>query len=411
MSLLVVAALAWAIGLPQFGTHSTILAAAEDPSSLTEDNPIKLDASYNTDFKYVEYGDVYATTHHEAERFHKLDCYEKVEKPDRLHSRRDWEWDEDELALESPVDVVVLRDGGHYLFNCQGRLECRATLRLIKGRREACDLRENFYVGNDGNVYEGRGWHVAPYGHLLGLRRHAITVRFLSYTSPPALQAYAMLIKFGVWKGHLSRDYKVIAMGRLLNDSRFSSDGLVKTVEGWERRTDVARLSTRWEFVVPHRLTLIFREEWNGSTPNGIQSRPPKNVELVMISESGEGCSSRAECSAWIKRYQDERIRADGDLEHNFYITEEGEVFEGLGWDSGAYSELNGITEDYVSIQLCGKFTSIPPSRKAINSLKLLVASGVELGMIRLDYRLLPSSLGSAFQKYAEGWSVRPDRI
>ncbi|XP_046387040.1 peptidoglycan recognition protein 4-like [Ischnura elegans] len=383
MNLLVVAALAWAIGLPQFGTRSTILAAAEDPNSLTEDYPIKLDASYNTDFE--------------------------VEKPDRLHSRRDWEWDEDELALESPVDVVVLRDGGR---SFSGRLDYRAMVRLMKGPRKACDLRENFYVGDDGNVYEGRGWHVAPYGHLLGLRRHAITVRFISYTaSPPALQAYAMLIKSGVWKGHLSRDYKVIAMGRLLNDSRFSSDGLVKTVEGWERRTDVARLSTRWEFVVPHRLTLIFREEWNGSTPNGIQSRPPKNVELVMISESGEGCRSRVECSAWIKRYQDEQIRADGDLEHNFYITEEGEVFEGLGWDSGAYSELSGITEDYVSIQLCGKFTSTPPSKKAINSLKLLVASGVGLGMIRRDYRLLPSSLGSAFQKYVEGWSVRPDRI
>ncbi|XP_046397139.1 uncharacterized protein LOC124164029 isoform X1 [Ischnura elegans] len=414
-SLIVAVVLGWVIGQSQGGMQNTVKTSLHlGPVDETKEVPILVDSSGKMRLgaageisdETVEWEIMNAEMHE--------DCYEHVEKPNRLHWRAEWERDQMRESRDS-VDLIVVRDGG---LGCSRMRRCRALVRSLRGRRKNCELRDNFYVGGDGNVFEGRGWRAPPYWHLRGLT--AVTVHFLG--GPPsarALEAYQWLVDDGLLSGRLSAGHAVIAMATLLNDTSHSSRGLQDAVSAWPRATDVARLSRSWEYVLPRHLRLVRRAAWDGEgrASNRTRSRPqPRGVTYVMISEGGERCRGRVQCTAFMTRERQE-WSADlrGDLPHNFYVTDGGDVFEGRGWEFRSPWKLKRIENSYVSVQLCGNFTTDAPSEEAVNALKLLVASGVEVGEVSPRYKLVSigqllyeskGSLGEGLQEYMEGWSA-----
>ncbi|XP_046397142.1 uncharacterized protein LOC124164029 isoform X2 [Ischnura elegans] len=409
-SLIVAVVLGWVIGQSQGGMQNTVKTSLHlGPVDETKEVPILVDSSGaagEISDETVEWEIMNAEMHE--------DCYEHVEKPNRLHWRAEWERDQMRESRDS-VDLIVVRDGG---LGCSRMRRCRALVRSLRGRRKNCELRDNFYVGGDGNVFEGRGWRAPPYWHLRGLT--AVTVHFLG--GPPsarALEAYQWLVDDGLLSGRLSAGHAVIAMATLLNDTSHSSRGLQDAVSAWPRATDVARLSRSWEYVLPRHLRLVRRAAWDGEgrASNRTRSRPqPRGVTYVMISEGGERCRGRVQCTAFMTRERQE-WSADlrGDLPHNFYVTDGGDVFEGRGWEFRSPWKLKRIENSYVSVQLCGNFTTDAPSEEAVNALKLLVASGVEVGEVSPRYKLVSigqllyeskGSLGEGLQEYMEGWSA-----
>ncbi|XP_046385316.1 uncharacterized protein LOC124155499 [Ischnura elegans] len=414
-SLIVAVVLGWVIGQSQAGMQNTVKTSLLlGPVAETKEVPILVDSSGEMGLgaagevpdETVDWEIMNAELHE--------DCYEQVEKPNRLHRRAEWEKDEIKRERES-VDVIVVRDGG---LGCSRMRRCRALVRSLRGRRKNCELRDNFYVGGDGNVYEGRGWRAPPYWHLRGLT--AVTVHFLG--GPPsarALEAYQWLVDDGLLSGRLSAGHAVIAMATLLNDTSHSSRGLQDTMAAWPRATDVARLSRSWEYVLPRHLRLVRRAAWDGEgrASNRTRSRPlPRGVTYVMISEGGERCRGRVQCTAFMTRERQEMSAAlRDDLPHNFYVTDGGDVFEGRGWEIRSPWELKRIEDSYVSVQLCGNFTSDGPPEEAVNALKLLMASGVEVGRLSPRYKMVSigrllyaakGSLGEGLQEYVEGWSA-----
>ncbi|XP_046385169.1 uncharacterized protein LOC124155420 isoform X1 [Ischnura elegans] len=414
-SLIVAVVLGWVIGQSRGGMQNTDKwSLLLGPVAGTKEVPVLVDSSGEMGIGAVgEVPDETVERESTNAEIHE-DCHEHVEKPNRLHWRAEWDRDEMRESRDS-VDLIVVRDGG---IGCSRMRRCRALVRSLRGRRKNCELRDNFYVGGDGNVFEGRGWRAPPYWHLRGLT--AVTVHFLG--APPsarALEAYQWLVDDGLFSGRLSAGHAVIAMATLLNDTSHSSRGLQDAVSAWPRATDVARLSRSWEYVLPRHLRLVRRAAWDGEGPasNRTRSRPlPRGVAYVMISEGGERCRGRVQCTAFMTRERQEWNAAlRGDLPHNFYVTDGGDVFEGRGWEIRSQWELKHIGNSYVSVQLCGNFTSDAPSEEAVNALKLLVASGVEGGRLSPRYKLVSigrllhaakGSLGEGLQKYVEGWSA-----
>lgn len=82
---------------------------------------------------------------------------------------------------------------------------------------EACrwnDIAYNFLIGNDGNVYEGRGWGVVG-AHAKGYNRISVGISFVGCFMrelPPqnSLTACKKIIQKGVEKGYIAPDYKLI---------------------------------------------------------------------------------------------------------------------------------------------------------------------------------------------------------
>ncbi|XP_055537847.1 peptidoglycan-recognition protein LE-like [Wyeomyia smithii] len=77
------------------------------------------------------------------------------------------------------------------------------------------DIAYNFLVGNDGNVYEGRGWKKVG-AHTHGYNERGIGISFVGcfmneLPAKIAFDACKLLIERGIHEGYIQKDYKLIA--------------------------------------------------------------------------------------------------------------------------------------------------------------------------------------------------------
>lgn len=75
------------------------------------------------------------------------------------------------------------------------------------------DIGYNFLIGNDGRVYEGRGWNKKG-AHAVGFNDRSIGIAFIgnfqnSVPTAKAIAAYRNLILCSVQRGYLSKTYQL----------------------------------------------------------------------------------------------------------------------------------------------------------------------------------------------------------
>nr|XP_033334212.1 peptidoglycan-recognition protein LB-like [Megalopta genalis] len=138
-------------------------------------------------------------------------------------------------------------------------------------------------------------------------------------------------------------------------------------------------------------LRIITREEW--------KARPPLQREFmktptpyVMIHHGGipHYCYNQKSCSAIVRSYQDLHIDVRGwfDIGYSFVIGEDGNAYEGRGWDSvGAHSP--GYNTQSIGICIIGDYSDFLPNEAALNALSNLIDYGVSLGKISENYRMI----------------------
>ena len=82
--------------------------------------------------------------------------------------------------MHNPVPYVIISHTASESSSTQA--EMTYIVRLIQGfhieSRKFSDIGYNFLVGNDGNVYEGRGWNRVG-AHTYGYNRRAIGISFV----------------------------------------------------------------------------------------------------------------------------------------------------------------------------------------------------------------------------------------
>ncbi|XP_046396212.1 uncharacterized protein LOC124163380 isoform X2 [Ischnura elegans] len=351
-------------------------------------------------------------------RLEDVSCYERKEKAIPLKNRDDLEADKRTIAIDMPAEYVVIRSSKK---QCRSEKDCEKLMQLMKKRASitGCPLKENLYVGEDGYVYEGRGWNVAPYWHLNGLRNKAITVEFFGdYTKtsplPEVIEAFRTTMKIGEWTGKISKSYKITSMMKLFNDSSYVGKKLEEELANWENWANTKYLSSLWNYMIPSRLTFVFRDQWNASRPktSSVQLTRPVQTSYIMISDGGERCQHRLQCSNWMKNEQMKYLEDYGDLLDNFYVADDGQVFEGRGWDKVPHWDFPKLSKGLLSIRIIGSHESRLPSEKAINSLKQLVQTGVWLGKVSKDYQLFSlrhvygrNSTGETLHREIEEWT------
>ncbi|KAJ8924775.1 hypothetical protein NQ315_000928 [Exocentrus adspersus] len=116
------------------------------------------------------------------------------------------------INITSPVPMVIIKHtGAGYCDSfqvCAGKVYSMQSQGIIDGLP---DIKYNFLIGGDGNIYVGRGWDVQP-----AYRNDTIDIAFIgTYTydvlTPSMIEAAQLLIEDGLNNNKLTQDYKLVA--------------------------------------------------------------------------------------------------------------------------------------------------------------------------------------------------------
>ncbi|KAI4497361.1 hypothetical protein M0802_007608 [Mischocyttarus mexicanus] len=166
---------------------------------------------------------------------------------------------------------------------------------------------------------------------------------------------------------------------------------------------------------------IITREEWKARKPVNEEQLERTPTPYVVVHHGGirQYCHDQETCSKIVRSYQDFHIDVRGwfDIGYNFVIGEDGNVYEGRGWNKvGAHAP--GYNFQSIGICVIGDFSDFLPNATALRALNSLISCGVNLNKIKLDYNVIGHRQardtlcpGDTFYKYVMAlphWTFHP---
>ncbi|XP_044161291.1 peptidoglycan-recognition protein SC2-like [Bufo gargarizans] len=142
--------------------------------------------------------------------------------------------------LNTPVPWVII----HHTVTppCTSTAACTTQLRNILQHHtrtnEWCDIGYNFIIGNDGNIYEGRGWSKVG-AHAKGSNSKSIGISFIGnfmsgLPSQAAINAAKRLIQCGVNLKRIRRNYTLKGHRDVFNTA-CPGNALYNNIKTWGR--------------------------------------------------------------------------------------------------------------------------------------------------------------------------------
>lgn len=166
---------------------------------------------------------------------------------------------------------------------------------------------------------------------------------------------------------------------------------------------------------------IVSREEWKARKPRDEERLELSPTPYVVIHHGGikRYCHDQQSCSKIVRSYQDLHMDDRGwfDIGYNFVIGEDGNVYEGRGWNKvGAHAP--GYNFNSIGICVIGDYTDFLPDAVALRALNSLISCGVSLGKIHTNYNLIghrqardTECPGNTFFKYVvklPHWTAHP---
>ncbi|XP_071095144.1 peptidoglycan recognition protein 4-like [Haliotis cracherodii] len=140
---------------------------------------------------------------------------------------------------ETPQYVIIHHGasaGCSYSQDCVRLMQCYQNFH-VDGRGWS-DIGYNFAIGDDGNVYEGRGWGAVG-AHTYGYNRISVGIAFIGNfndrePSQAALDALLTLLTHGVRYGELTPSYTLLGRRDVGYPTESPGDRLYKIIRGWK---------------------------------------------------------------------------------------------------------------------------------------------------------------------------------
>ncbi|KAL5291595.1 PGLYRP3.2 family protein [Megaselia abdita] len=174
-----------------------------------------------------------------------LHSYPKVNDNGTLQiiSRDEWlaQPARNKTTLQLPVPLVIL--GNTATEECSKKAMCLLRVNTIQSLhmdiRRWDDIGYNFLIGNDGYVYEGRGWDNQG-AHTKGFNSRSLGVSFLGHfvhhlPSERAFVALKLLLEEGVRAGKISEDYVIYCQRQLRSDLKSPGQELYEEIMTFDR--------------------------------------------------------------------------------------------------------------------------------------------------------------------------------
>lgn len=137
---------------------------------------------------------------------------------------------------------------------------------------------------------------------------------------------------------------------------------------------------------------MVTREDWGALPPTKRAYRMPVRVDYVIVHHTGDDddrCWSLEQCRQRLRRMQlyYQREKQFPDIPWNFLINNQGDIYEGIGWDSQGY-HTEQWNDRSLGIAFIGDYDVQSPSTKALRALTHLLDCGVEQRVLDRFYRL-----------------------
>lgn len=106
------------------------------------------------------------------------------------------------------------------------------------------------------------------------------------------------------------------------------------------------------------------RAEWNARAPTEINYRAVPVPFALIHHTAGTACSTQADCSQQARNVQSYEMDVKGysDISYSFLVGEDGNVYEGRGWDRVG-GHATGHNTDSIGICFFGTFTGKSTNR------------------------------------------------
>lgn len=168
-------------------------------------------------------------------------------------------------------------------------------------------------------------------------------------------------------------------------------------------------------------LRIVTRKEWGARQPKNREHLEVTPAPYVVIHHGGikKYCHSEKDCAAIARSYQDLHMDDRGwfDIGYSFLVGEDGNAYEGRGWDYvGAHAP--GYNTQSIGICVMGDFSDLLPNKAALEAVKNLIEYGVSIGKISKGYKLIGHRQvrntvcpGETFFKYVKAlphWTTSP---
>nr|AUI10911.1 peptidoglycan recognition protein 1 [Andrias davidianus] len=158
---------------------------------------------------------------------------------------------------------------------------------------------------------------------------------------------------------------------------------------------------------------IITRSQWGARRVNCLSAMKTPVPFVVIHHTEGAACTTRSACISQVKDIQSYHIdsRKWCDIGYSFLVGEDGNVYEGRGWNKVGAHALGGMNPKSIGISVIGSFSSRKPNLAALNAVKSLIRCGVSKGYVRSNYILkghrnvTPTSCpGNTFYNLIKGW-------
>jgi peptidoglycan recognition protein len=103
---------------------------------------------------------------------------------------------------------------------------------------------------------------------------------------------------------------------------------------------------------------IVSRADWNARSPTEINYRSVPVPFALIHHTAGAACSTQSACSQQARNVQDYEMDVKGysDISYSFLVGEDGNVYEGRGWDRVG-GHATGHNTDSIGICFFGTFT------------------------------------------------------
>ncbi|KAJ8682812.1 hypothetical protein QAD02_018604, partial [Eretmocerus hayati] len=157
---------------------------------------------------------------------------------------------------------------------------------------------------------------------------------------------------------------------------------------------------------------IISRSEWHARDPVDRNPLVISPAPFVVVHHGGINhyCKNETSCADIVRSYQNLHMDKNGwwDIGYNFVIGEDGNIYEGRGWDTfGAHAPK--YNNQSIGVSVIGDFTKVMPNEAALEALNSLIKCGLSMNKIRADYHVIGHRQGRAtecpgetFYKYVQ---------
>jgi len=134
---------------------------------------------------------------------------------------------------------------------------------------------------------------------------------------------------------------------------------------------------------------IVSRSEWGARSPTSISYLSHPVPRYFVHHTAGNTCTTQAACMAEVRAIQNLHMNSNGwsDIGYNFLVGEDGNAYEGRGWDRvGAHAtNYNSVA---IGVSVMGTYTSRNPNTAALNTVQQLISCGIGLGKLSSAYSL-----------------------